>query len=193
MHPARIGLDRLVDKGTQTAEIDDRVELAVELSPGHAVQHAAQVYVVASAVLRIEAEAEFKDRGDPPGYLDSACGRVENPGHDLEQCALARPVGTDDSEHLAARNLEAHIFERTEAAVAPLARQDLERQIGRLLIDHEILRYIADANGDVAQCSILKPRCPGDYEGERRHTSPAAGRRRPSPRARPRRRDARSC
>jgi hypothetical protein len=60
---------------------------------------------------------------------DSAGGRPLEADDDLQECALAGPVGTDDGDDLAVVDPERHVVDGREAAEALRDRVDLEKQI----------------------------------------------------------------
>ena len=63
---------------------------------------AVEVDVVAAGEFRVEAGAEFEQRGDAPVHRDGAGGGLQDAGHDLQQGALAGAVFADDAEGFAA-------------------------------------------------------------------------------------------
>src|SRR6185295_12733846 len=75
--------------------------------------------------------------------VDGALGRPDDPGEDLEERTLARAVGTDDRERLAALDFEVDVAERSELldAVPPQNGGDRAPH-GRLLGEAQV---VADA------------------------------------------------
>src|SRR5262245_19363037 len=146
--------------------MNDRFKFAIDLVAAHAIEHSAQVDIVSSALLGVEAQPEFEDRRDAPPYIDRAAAGVEHAGDDLEQGALTRPVCPDDAEHLTAFDLEAHIVEGTEHAVPLFPGQNFEGEIERLVIDMEVLGDVPDADCDVLHRTTLRRRLPNGCASE---------------------------
>ena len=63
-HPARIGLDRLVDELADVGELDDAVVARVDLRRRQAQDRAVQIDVLAPGELRVEARAQLQQRAD---------------------------------------------------------------------------------------------------------------------------------
>ena len=72
--------------------------------------------------LRVEADAELDERGEPAGDLDPARVGAVDAGEQFQQRALARAVAADDAEELALADLEGDPVERAQLAV--LARRE---------------------------------------------------------------------
>ena len=67
-----------------------------------------------------KAHAELEHRDDAAPHGDAARRRMQDAREDLEERALAGAVAADDAEHLARRDVEAHIVERRqESACRP--------------------------------------------------------------------------
>ena len=62
--------------------------------------------VLRGGELGMEAGADLDQGRDPSDDLDAARIGVRDPRDELQQCALARPVGADDTECLAGRDFE---------------------------------------------------------------------------------------
>ena len=93
----------------ELGEVDDRVERAVDLALGQPIDRSVHVDVLASGEIGVETRAELQHRGDQPCTLDGPRLRLENPGHELEQRALAGTVLTDDRHGVAGRDVEVDI------------------------------------------------------------------------------------
>ena len=69
----------------------------------------------------------------------------EDAGGDLEECAFAGAVLADDSDALAAWEIEANVFEGPEFAVVFLDAEDaLEESVGGVGVDVVALSDVAD-------------------------------------------------
>ena len=71
---------------------------------------AVEVDVFAAGEFRIEARAEFEQRGDAPARHHASRGGLQDAADDLQQRALAAAVGTHQAEHLALFDLEADVL-----------------------------------------------------------------------------------
>ena len=63
---------------------------------------------------RVEARPHLQQRPHPPVDICRAARRLRDPGQDLQQRALARPVPPDDAHHLAALDLEGYVLQRPD-------------------------------------------------------------------------------
>ena len=113
-HPRRVGLERRVDEVAELGVLDDRRQ---ELA-GHRVvepeERAAEQDVVAPGQLLVEAGAERQQPGDVAVDVDRALGRMDDPGEDLEERALAGAVRADDRQRLAALDVQVDVAQRPE-------------------------------------------------------------------------------
>src|SRR5215204_1384210 len=69
----------------------------------------------------MKASADFQQRTNTPVNFRNAAGRSRDTRQDLEQSALPCSVETDDSDNVAAFNLEGNVFQRPDVSV-PLRR-----------------------------------------------------------------------
>src|SRR5215203_2468000 len=69
----------------------------------------------------MKASADFQQRTNTPVNFRNAAGRSRDTRQDLEQSALPCSVETDDSDNVAAFNLEGNVFQRPNMSV-PLRR-----------------------------------------------------------------------
>ena len=104
---------------------------------GHRVveaeERAAEQDVVAPGQLLVEAGAERQQPGDVAVDVDHALGRMDDPGEDLEERALAGAVRADDRQRLAVLDAQVDVAERPEllALAAPehLAERPADRRL----------------------------------------------------------------
>src|SRR5439155_922839 len=125
----------------------------------HPQAHAADIDVVAPGSFGMEAGPQLEDGGNLAVDLQVAGGLVEGAGQDLEEGALAGAVGADDADDLAAIDLEGHVLEGPEIAVALLAGEDLPEDVVRLGIDLVQFGEVARPNRDLARRHALVLRC----------------------------------
>ena len=114
VHAARVALDRGVEELLQAGELDDGVELPVDLGLVHAEDRPVQVHVLATGQLGVEPGAHLEQAADTAPQPDLAGRRRRDPGEQLQQGALARPVAPDEPQHLALVHVEAHVLEGPE-------------------------------------------------------------------------------
>ena len=102
LHAAGIGAHRLVEVVADLGECLDLRQDAFDVGLGMAHQAGGMATVLAPAQVRIEAHAQFEDRGDPAGRRHPPLVRSRRAGDQLEQRALARAVLADDAHGLTA-------------------------------------------------------------------------------------------
>ena len=90
----------------------------VHPSLGHAVDRAAEIHVLPTGELGMEAGADLEEGADPAARPAHTRGRLGDPADDLEQRALPGAVATDDSERLAFPDDEVDVAERPDLARA---------------------------------------------------------------------------
>jgi hypothetical protein len=101
------GIQELFDLG----KLDDLVELALDLSAGHAQDSPVEVDVLTPGELGVEAGADLQQAAHTPAHDGASLGRFGDAGEDLEQGALASPVAADDAEDFAVFYFEGYVFE----------------------------------------------------------------------------------
>ena len=109
VHAGGVALDRRVEKLGDLGELDDVVELASDLRPGHAQNGAVQVDVLAAAEFLMEARADLEQTADAALDLYPTRGGLGDARKNLEQGALAGAVAADDADHLPGLDVEAHV------------------------------------------------------------------------------------
>src|SRR5262249_8909458 len=107
-------LHRRVDEFVDAGELDDRVELARDLGPGHAHDRALQVDVLATGEIRVKAGGHFDQRADAPVDRHLAARRPENLREQLQDRRLAGAIRSDDAERFPRPDLERHVTGRPE-------------------------------------------------------------------------------
>ena len=80
-----------VDEALELAELDDRVEPAVDLLFAQAVDRCAQVDVVAAGEVRVEAGAELEQCTDPAGNGETATRGPEDTASSLRSVVFPEP------------------------------------------------------------------------------------------------------
>ena len=113
-HPARIRLDRIVDELFDAREFDDPVKHPRDARGRHAEDATVEVDVLASGQQGMESRTEFQQRCHLAIDVHPAPGGRGDPGQDFQQGALARAVGADDTDRLAALDGEGDIAEGVE-------------------------------------------------------------------------------
>ena len=117
--------------------------------------------VLATGQLGVEAGIEGEQRGDMTVDLDHALCRLEDAREGQQRRRLARAVGTDDADGLAAADGQVHTAQRPEVAGVAASRVE---QVGegraqlRLLGEVEVVAHaqVLRADGDVAE-GYLRP------------------------------------
>src|SRR4026209_1577022 len=90
--------------------------------------------VVVPRQVRVEPRAQRQQARDVTDDIDDALVRLDDPGEDLQERALAGPVRPDDREALAGRALERDVAECPEVGRTLVALQEvLERVTDRRL------------------------------------------------------------
>ena len=148
-HAARVGLDGLIDEVADLGEGGDVLVALVDLARGEPEDGAVQIDVVAAAEFGVESGAEFEQRGDAAVNTDRAGSGMQDPGHHLQERALAGAVLPDDAEGLAALDLEADVVERPEILVAlqTIQGQQLLEAVARRVVDRVAFRNTLEFNG----------------------------------------------
>src|SRR5207302_4464402 len=98
--------DELLDAG----ELDDLVELGGDLLAGHAEDRAVEVDVLTAGEVGVETGADLDQRAEAAVDLVGAALGAKDAAEELERRALARAVGPDDAERLAALERERHVL-----------------------------------------------------------------------------------
>ena len=101
--PARVALHGGVQELLDPGEADDLVEAPAYLRAPHTEHRAHQVDVLPAGQLGMDAGADVEQRADAASRARLAAGRVRDPGEDLQQGGLARPVRPDDPDRLSLR------------------------------------------------------------------------------------------
>ena len=97
-HPRRVGAHGDVDEVLELRERDDLVEALADVRALQPEDRAVEEDVLASGEVGMEAGAELEQRADPAADVDAALGRLDDPGDDAQQRALARAVAADEAE-----------------------------------------------------------------------------------------------
>ena len=160
LHAGRVALDGSVDIALAAGEIDDFVEFAVDLAPGHAHDGAVHVDVLAARHFRVEPGAHLEQRGDPPANVDLADGGRSDAREELQQRALARAVLADDADHVALLHAEIDVPQGPDE-LSPVRAPGLADPQERVLLPQHVHRppaveVVAErARGHDAQAVLL--------------------------------------
>ena len=114
VHPRRVALHRGVHEPLEPGELDDVVEPAGDLAAAHAEDRPVQVGVLEAGQLAVEPGADLEQRSDPAARPAPSLGRRGDVADDLEQRALACPVGADDAERLPASTGKRDVAQRPQ-------------------------------------------------------------------------------
>ncbi len=160
LHAGGVAFDGSVNIALAAGEIDDFVEFAVDLAPGHAHDGAVHVDVLAACHFRVEPSAHLEQRGDPPADVDLADGGRGDAREELQQRALARAVLADDADHIALFHAEIDVPQRPDEVLALLVARIPDAQEGILLAAHlhrpPAVEIVAErARGHDAQAVLL--------------------------------------
>src|SRR3954453_1581571 len=101
IHPARIMLDRGVQKRPDLGEFDDGVELAMNLAAAHSEDRAIEIDVVPAAEFGMKAAADLEQRSDASVDRRASARRRRDPREDLQERALAGAIPPDHADHIA--------------------------------------------------------------------------------------------
>jgi len=97
-----------------SGEFDDLVEAPLDLLLGETQHDAVDEDVFPAGDLGMKPGAKLDECGDAAGDADPTLGGSRDPGHALEQRALARSVAPDDAVGAALRHLKRHAAQRLE-------------------------------------------------------------------------------
>src|SRR5215210_1672890 len=124
-HAARIPLHRRVDELLELRELDNRVELSLYLRAVHAEDGTVQEDVLTSGELRMKAGSNLEQARYATSKIGVALSGRRDARKNLQQRALPCSVPPDYSDNITWVNIEAHIPERPEFAVAILLAREL--------------------------------------------------------------------
>ena len=113
-HPARVALDRRVEEPLDAGEFDDLRKPALDLSALHPEDRAVEEDVLAPGELRVEPGSDLEQAAHAAADDRATRSRGRDACEHFQQRRLARAVASDDAEHLALRNGEAHVTERPD-------------------------------------------------------------------------------
>src|SRR5215467_979336 len=112
VHAAAVALDRCIDEAFHLGKGDDVIESRPDLGPAHAEYRAIEKDVLATGQFGMKTGAHLKHARDAPAQHGTPASRLGNPPENLEQGRFAGSVPSDDAEHLAPLDLEAHVAQR---------------------------------------------------------------------------------
>ena len=92
----------------------DGIETLVDFFTAQPEHGAVHIDVLTPAELRIEARAQFQQRGDAPMGLDTAARRIQRAADHLQQRGFTATIATDDADRLAPLYFERNLLERPE-------------------------------------------------------------------------------
>src|SRR5262245_53807679 len=114
IHSATVSFNRGINEFINSSEDHDLVEFLPDLGPRHPKDSPVQKYVLATSQLRMKPRTHFKQACDASPDFHSALGRLRDAAQNLEECAFASAVASNDAENLASLNLEASVLESPE-------------------------------------------------------------------------------
>ena len=113
-HARTVILDRRVDHVADAGKVDDLVKLRADLAPRHAVDRAVQEHVFAPRQVGVEAGPNLDQRGKAAVHVVGAVVGFQDAGKEFQRRALARAIGADDAQRLAARQRERDVVDGPE-------------------------------------------------------------------------------
>lgn len=114
IHAGAVALDGGIEKLLDLGEGDDLVELGFDLVALHPEDGTVQKNVLAPGQLGVETGADFEQAGDAAFDRHAAFGGLSDAAEDFQQGAFPGSVPANDADHLAAADLEGHIFQGPE-------------------------------------------------------------------------------
>jgi hypothetical protein len=127
-HPGRVRPHRAVDRVLELGERDDLVEAPADLGARKTLDRAVQEDVLAPCEIQVEAGTELEQRPDPALRTDTAGGGLDDPGDQAQKRGLPRSVPADETDCIAAADLDGDVAERPDV-----------RRLGLATLDEEIL------------------------------------------------------
>jgi hypothetical protein len=161
LHARGVVLQLEVHELLELREGDDGVEAAQRLLGREPEHDAVDEHVVAGREIRVEADAELDERGQPPAHADRAAVDPVDAREALQQRALARAVAAHDAEELALADGEGDVVQRLQ----PVGRRAAQRVQGALLERRDLL---------VGKAELLRHALHADSERTRHRVSVAA-------------------
>ena len=110
-HAGGVGTDRLVDKFSDPGKVQDLLQMASGLLPGHPHQESCQIDIFHARILGIETGAQFQQGGYPAPYPDLSCRRRDDPGQYFQQSGFAGSVPADDAHTFSRRDGKGYAFQ----------------------------------------------------------------------------------
>ena len=95
LHPARVALDRRVEKAFDTGELDDLVEPADDLCPAHPEDRPVEEDILATRQLRMEACSDLQQRTDATAQGHLTLARLGDARQNFQERGLAGAVPAD--------------------------------------------------------------------------------------------------
>src|SRR5262249_21321117 len=114
IHATAVALHRSIEKTFDVGERHDGVKFRFDLGLGHAENRAIEKDILASSQFRMKTGPHFKQARHPTAKNSPTSRRLGNPAQDLQKRGFSRPIASDDANHLAALDLEAHILQGPE-------------------------------------------------------------------------------
>src|SRR4029077_1249508 len=126
-----------VEELAQLRELLDGADLFFREVSGEAEQGRGVENVGPAREHHVQARAQLDQAEHAPADLVGPLGRLKGAGDHFQQRALARPVGPDDAQALAAPYFEAHAAPAPELGVPVRPAAPLDKAVHRLLVDLE--------------------------------------------------------
>src|SRR5215469_681063 len=150
VHAGRIALDRHLDEISDPGEFHDAAQLARDLLASHAEDRAVHEHILTPREFGVKPRGDLDEGGKTSGNGDLARSRRRNPRQQLENCALACPVLTDDAERFAALHGEADLIQRRDTRAR--GKPSLPEPVCRY--PHSIHLPVPVYLGDVAEFNV---------------------------------------
>ena len=160
LHPAGIGLHRLMHELTDVGKGEDRVQALTRLLFAEAEQGRVQKHVLETGELRIEAAAQLQQRRHAAPGAHTPLRGGEGAADQLQQGAFAAAIATDDRQGFTACAGKTHGAERPELAVVgpPASPECLLEPRLRAVVETEALAKPAHGNGRLLRICSDRPR-----------------------------------
>ena len=122
-HARGVVLELQLGELAELGELDHAVGAHPGLLRGEPHHHAVEQDVVAGRELRVEADAQLDEGGDPPGDPDRAAVGGVDAREQLQERRLAGAVAAGDAEELARPDVERDVVEGAELPVLDGAKR----------------------------------------------------------------------
>src|SRR5262245_49272124 len=130
-----------VDKLFDLRESHYLVEFLFDLSVAHTQDRAVQENILPTSQFLVKARAHFQKRSYPAVNIRIALSWFSDSRKNLEQCAFARTVATDNAYDLAVFDFERDTLKRPNYFIAPAARWQRSAGVGRRKVTAQVIAF----------------------------------------------------